>query len=76
MKTIDFERNYEDCAQFWAKHIGQPFGVNVYHDLNILSIYNEIYPETIETIEIDPVAFSERVKDYLYGLSFDKKEEA
>ena len=69
MKPIDFAQNYEDCAQFWANHIRQPFGKNIYFDINILTTYRGVYPETIETIEINPIAFADRVNDYLYGLS-------
>lgn len=75
MINIDFCKNYEDCAQFWATHIGLPFGKNFYHDVNILAQYNGIYPETIESIESDPQTFAERVQDYLYGLSNTKTPE-
>jgi hypothetical protein len=69
MVNIDFAKNYEDCAHFWAKHIGLPFGKNVYFDVNILSTYRGIYPETIEAIEIDPIAFADKVNDYLYAFN-------
>lgn len=71
MKPIDFSQNYEDCAEFWANHIGKSFGKNVYFDVIILSSYRGIYPETIEIIEADPQTFADRVNDYLYALSFN-----
>ena len=76
MKLIDFDRNYEDCASFWAKHIGKKFGENVYFDMSILSSYSGVYPETLENIETNPIAFSDRVNDYLYALSMSTGVEA
>lgn len=69
---IDPAVNYEDCARSWAEHFGQPFhatGRAFELDLALLqSTFTNVYPETVECIEVDPQAFAERVADYRYGL--------
>ena len=64
--------NYEDTARAWAYHLDKPFPVDPYEVTMCLqlitALWRDVYPETLEAIELDPVAFSDRVSDYRYHL--------
>ena len=72
MQNIDPCTNYENTAQAWAYHLDKPFPVDP-HEVTLCiqlmgALWRDIHPETIETIQLDPLAFSDRVADYRYHL--------
>ena len=73
---VDPAINYENAAHAWATHLDHPFnthGREFDMDLNLLqTLFRGIHPETIEAIEVDPYAFSERVS--MYRLALHSKE--
>lgn len=68
MQLDAIANNYENLAESWAMHIDQPFSVAPYdvtRDLGLMqAIWQGIYPEVLEQIEIDPQSFAERVSLY------------
>lgn len=72
---VDPAINYEHAAQAWAQHLDQPFPGNAdQYQLTmclglIHAIFKNVYPETIESIEVDPDAFSSRVAAYRHNFS-------
>ena len=72
---IDPSVNYEQTAQAWANHLDQPFpgGADPYQVTMCLglihAIWRDVSPETIESIETDPQAFSERVAAYRHNAA-------
>lgn len=72
-KFVDPAENYENLAQAWASHLNTPFdttGRPFELCLQLIdALWSDVYPETIEAIEIDPHLFAERVDNYRYGLS-------
>jgi hypothetical protein len=69
---IDPAINYEDCARSWAEKFNQPFhttGRDFELDLSLLeSSFTGVFPETLESIQIDPPAFAQRVAEYRSSL--------
>ena len=61
-RPIDFAEDYENLAQFVARHFGKPVSANL-----IEAISSGYYPETMDAILSDPVAFDDRVHAYLYA---------
>lgn len=68
MKIIDPAENYEQLAHAWASRLdtqfdpaGRPFELCMQL---IEALFTEVYPETIEAIEVDPHAFAARVSAY------------
>lgn len=65
---VDPSVNYEQTAEAWANLVNKPFhynGRNFELDMMLLeSLFNGVYPETIEFILVDPVAFADRVAEY------------
>lgn len=72
MQTIDPATNYEDAAHAWASHLDQSFPVDPYQVSLCLqlmaALWRDIDPETVETIELDPHAFADRVAAYRHNL--------
>lgn len=72
---VDPSVNYEQAAQAWAQHLDKPFPGNADpYQLTmclglIHAIFRNVYPETIEFIEVDPDAFAARVAAYRHNLS-------
>jgi hypothetical protein len=65
--AIDFAQHYESLAQAWAEKLDQPFdttGRPFELCLQLIEALWNVYPEIIESIEADPVAFSDRVALY------------
>ena len=72
---VDPAVNYENTAQAWASHLDKPFPGNCDpYQLTmclglIHAIWRDVSPETIEAIETDPQAFSERVASYRHNMA-------
>jgi hypothetical protein len=72
---VDPAVNYENAAQAWAHHLDKPFPCNdepekVTMCVGLIhALFRNVYPETIEAIEVDPNTFSERVAAYRHNLS-------
>ena len=67
----DPAENYEAAAEHFACHFRtfHPHGRAFEIDLQILEgLCTGIYPETLEFISADPVAFADRVAQYRYGM--------
>lgn len=81
MSPIDPAVNYEATAHAWANRLDQPFPRNAdpYQVTMCLGLIHAIFrgvdPETIEAIETDPDAFSERVAAYRHNISMQDKGE-
>lgn len=73
MRYIDPAINYEQTAMAWAEKLDSPFdhdGENFHRCMGLLNaLFRGIHPETIDAIEIDPVAFSDRVAAYRHNLA-------
>lgn len=72
---MDTSKQYELLAEEWANHIGKPFTRNnedIEKDIQLLIALWNVYPEVIECIEIDPLAFADRVDNYRYGIAMEK----
>jgi hypothetical protein len=68
---IDFSEHYENLAQSWAEKLDKPFathGREYAMCLDLIEALWRVYPEIIEYIEADPVAFAARVSDYRMAL--------
>jgi hypothetical protein len=67
---VDPAVNYENAAQAWAQHLDKPFPGNADpYQLTmciglIHALFRDVYPETIEAIEVDPDGFAARVAAY------------
>lgn len=78
---VDPAINYEDAAQAWAQHLDKPFPGNADpYQLTmclglIHAIFRDVYPETIESIEVNPDAFAARVAAYRHNLAMQHKQE-
>lgn len=73
---VDPSVNYEATAQAWAEYLDQPFSPeNLTLDLQVLnSVFRGIYPETIESIEVDPHHFADRVAAYRHAAASAQPE--
>jgi len=74
--VIDFSEHYENLAQAWANKLDKPFdthGREYELCLDLIEALWRVYPEIIDYIEADPVAFAARVSDYRMALH-DKSE--
>ena len=73
MKVIDFSDQYENLAEAWARHLDKPFSTHGHHlslDLGIIeALWFDVYPEVLESIEIDPISFADTVSRYRHHLS-------
>ena len=73
-RYIDPAINFEHLAQAWAERLDKPFstGADPYQltmDIGLIhALWRGIDPETIDNIEADPVAFSDRVAAYRHNL--------
>jgi len=72
---VDPAVNYEDTAQSWANHLDQsfpgsakPYEVTMCLGL-IAALWRDVLPETIETIELDPDTFADRVAAYRHNIA-------
>lgn len=69
---VDPSVNYENTAKAWAKHLDKDFpthGRELEMCLGLLeALWCDIYPETLEAIETDPLSFADRVNDYRMAL--------
>ena len=73
----DPAENYEALAQAWANHLDQPFDTSgrpfeLCMQL-INALWSDVYPETIESIEVDPVTFADRVSLYRLSKALDQQ---
>ena len=71
--------NYEDLASAWANRFNKPFDTDPEGMLRCLqlvdALFSGVYPETIESIEIDPHSFSDRVCVYRHALASQHQTE-
>jgi hypothetical protein len=61
---MDAADQYELLAEAWARRLDKPFSTDPHHsalDVQLITSLWNIYPEVIESIEVDPVSFAERV---------------
>lgn len=69
---VDPSVNYEDTARAWAKHLDKDFATNGREFelcMSLLEIlWGDVYPETLEAIETDPLSFADRVSAYRMEL--------
>lgn len=78
---VDPAVNYEHTAQTWASHIDKPFPGNADpYQLTLClglihAIFSGVSPQTIESIEVDPNAFADRVAAYRHNLSMQQTQE-
>ena len=79
MTYVDPAINYENTAKAWAQHLNQPFdadGRGFEMCLGLLqSLFHDVYPETLEYIEVDPHAFAARVAAYRHDQSMKHNQE-
>lgn len=68
MQLDAIANNYENLAESWARHIDQPFSVaphDVTRDIELMqALWQGIYSEVLEQIELDPQSFADRVSVY------------
>ena len=73
MKVIDFSDQYENLAEAWARHLDKPFSIHGHLlslDLELIeALWFDVYPEVLESIEIDPISFADTVSRYRHNLS-------
>lgn len=76
MRIVDPAENYEQLAQAWASRLdtqfdpsGRPFELCMQL---IAALFADVYPETIESIEVDPHAFAARVAAYRHHAAMSK----
>lgn len=75
MQYIDPTINYEDTAHAWASHLDKPFpGSATPYEVTLCldlmrAIWRDITLETMDSIEIDPDSFANRVSDYRYNIA-------
>jgi len=71
--------NYENLANAWAIRLDKPFDIDpegMFRCLQLVeALFSGVYPETIETIEIDPHSFAERVSTYRHAMANQHQEE-
>lgn len=72
---VDPAENYEALAQAWAYHLDQPFdttGRPFELCLQLVNaLWSDVYPETIESIEIDLPKFAQAVAAYRHLASVE-----
>lgn len=69
---VDPSVNYENTAKAWANHLDRDFathGRELELCLFLLEmLWHDVYPETLEAIETDPLSFADKVNDYRMAL--------
>ena len=67
---MDAADQYELLAEAWARRLDKPFGIkpeDAARDVQLITALWNIYPEVIESIEVDPVSFADRVAVYRHA---------
>ena len=70
MRIRDIDAEYEEAAEFVAHKYGNGLVVN---GVPFVQALVNISPEVLEFILADPVKWEDRVNDYCYSISMERK---